>query len=107
MSKPLLMRFTENEDTEFKMRFKEKAENILLNFDELKTVGGAPGDKHFAYTQYSASSVWHIEHGLEKYPSVSVVDSAGSLVVGEVKYISLNIVEITFNSAFSGKAYFN
>ena len=64
-------------------------------------------DLHFTYTQSSASAVWNITHNLGKNPSVSVVDSAGSLVVGEVSYIDNNNLTITFISAFSGKAYLN
>jgi hypothetical protein len=44
---------------------------------------------------------------MNKYPSVSVVDSAGSTVVGDVLYDSLNQVTITFSAPFSGKAFFN
>lgn len=78
-----------------------------MDFNELNTIGGAPGDKHFTFTQYSASDAWRIVHGLEKYPSVSITDSAGSAVVGEVKYLNLNTVEVSFSAPFSGKAYLN
>lgn len=64
-------------------------------------------DKTFVYEQMSASSVWTIEHNLGKYPSVDVVDSAGTVVVGEVEYIDSNNIQITFVGAFSGTAYLN
>lgn len=64
-------------------------------------------DKNYVYTQAVAASVWEIKHGLDKYPSVTVVDSGGNVVVGDVVYIDTNDVRITFISAFSGKAYFN
>jgi hypothetical protein len=38
---------------------------------------------------------------------VAVVDSAGSVVFGDVVYISANVVSITFVAAFGGKAYLN
>ncbi len=50
---------------------------------------------------------WSIIHNMNKYPSVTVVDSAGSIVEGAVDYLSLNSCRITFCGAFSGKAYFN
>lgn len=50
---------------------------------------------------------WSITHNMNKYPSVTVVDSAGSIVEGAVDYLSLNSCRITFCGAFSGKAYFN
>lgn len=64
-------------------------------------------DKTFAYNQAISSNVWEIKHDLDKYPAVTVVDSGGSVVIGEIVYIDKNNVRITFTSAFSGKAYFN
>lgn len=65
------------------------------------------GDKTFVYNQAISSNVWEIKHDLDKYPAVTVVDSGGSVVIGEVVYIDKNNVRITFTSAFGGKAYFN
>lgn len=64
-------------------------------------------DKFFQFTQNVASNEWTINHYLDKYPSVSVVDSAGTIITGEVTYLSLNTLKITFRAAFSGKAYLN
>lgn len=61
----------------------------------------------YVHTQDTASATWFITHNLNKYPAITVVDSAGSIVVGEVKYINSNEVQIYFNGAFSGKAYIN
>lgn len=72
-----------------------------------KSAGDGIGDKHFAHTQSVASATWVVTHNLGKYPSVSVVDSAGELVVGQVDYNSINQTTLTFVGAFSGKAYFN
>ena len=67
----------------------------------------AGSDKHFIFTQSIPESIWEITHNLGKKPSVTVVDSGDSVVVGEVEYINLNSVRLTFAGAFSGKAYFN
>ena len=67
----------------------------------------AAADKNFVFTQSNAASTWVVTHNLNKYPSVSVVDSANTTVYGEVDYNSLNQVTITFKSAFAGKAFFN
>lgn len=61
----------------------------------------------YVHTQDTASATWSIVHNLNKYPAIAIVDSAGSIVVGEVKYISSNEVQVYFNGAFSGKAYVN
>lgn len=64
-------------------------------------------DKNYIHNQVVASGTWQIQHNLDKFPSVSIVDSGNNLVVGEVKYIDSNNVIITFTSVFSGKAYLN
>jgi hypothetical protein len=70
---------------------------------------GSPANPHATYThtQASASSAWVITHNLNCFPSVTVVDSAGSVVFGEVEYITANQVRVTFAAAFGGKAYLN
>lgn len=55
----------------------------------------------------SASKVWTVAHNLGKRPAVTVVDSAGTVVIGEVDYLDDNTVRLTFCAAFSGTAYFN
>lgn len=64
-------------------------------------------DKHYVHTQMSASETWEITHNLGKYPAVSIVDSSGNLVVGEVSYKDKNNLTLTFSSAFSGICYCN
>lgn len=61
----------------------------------------------FTFEQGIAADVWVIEHNLDKYPSVSVVDSANNIVSGNVHYIDENNLTITFNGAFTGKAFLN
>lgn len=63
--------------------------------------------KTFVFAPGNAMSTWVIEHNLEKYPSVTVVTSAGTVVVGDVLYNNENVVTVTFNGAFKGKAYLN
>ena len=64
-------------------------------------------DKKYTHTQISASNNWIINHNLNKFPSVTVVDSGGTIVIGEISYININSVSISFNGIFSGKAYCN
>jgi|TARA_R110002050_G_scaffold128157_4_gene249379 hypothetical protein len=74
----------------------------LLTYQVGETV-----DKNFVYTQNVASATWVVTHNLNKFPSVSVVDSANTLVNGQVEYNSINEVTISFRAAFTGKAFFN
>jgi len=70
--------------------------------------GGIVGvDKNFVFTQSSASATWTINHTLNKFPAVEVVDSANDIVIGNVTYNSTTQITITFTAAFSGKAYLN
>jgi len=71
----------------------------------MDTSGGSSST--YVHTQGEAAAVWIIEHNLEKYPSVTVVTSAGTVVIGDVMYNNDNLITITFNGAFKGKAYLN
>jgi hypothetical protein len=69
--------------------------------------GAGTGDLSFEHNQSTVSATWLIAHNLGKHPSVSVVDSAGTSVVGIVEYVNLNYLAIKFNDPFSGYAYMN
>lgn len=64
-------------------------------------------DRHYRHTQVSPSATWTVAHGLGKRPSVSVVDSAGTEVVGGVEYLDSDTVRLSFQGAFAGEAFFN
>lgn len=68
---------------------------------------GITDDRHHTHKQAQAAKVWTIAHNLGKRPAVTVVDSAGTVVIGEVDYLDDNTVRLTFCAAFSGTAYFN
>ncbi len=72
---------------------------------DVQTSGG--GDKNYTFTQSTPASVWTINHKLDKFPSVTVMDSAGTKVFGDVEYIDENTCIVRFNYAFSGKATLN
>lgn len=69
-----------------------------LNF--VLPVGG-----NYTHNQITSSSTWTITHNLGFFPAVSVVDSGGNYVVGDVTYVSQNVVTVSFSSSFGGKAY--
>lgn len=84
------------------------ADKMQSQINNIQSSGGiSGGDKSYTHTQISPASIWNITHGLGKYPSVTVVDSGGNKVMGDVKYINLNTVELSFTSAFAGIAYLN
>ena len=65
------------------------------------------GDKTFVYTQDVPSTLWNVQHDLDKFPSVSVVNNNNVAMYGEVIYIDQNNLQIEFSAGFSGKAYMN
>ena len=69
--------------------------------------GTGTADVKYVYDQSSASNSWVITHNLNKYCSVTVVDSNNDVVIGEIHYNSANQLTLTFTAAFSGKAYLN
>ena len=64
-------------------------------------------DANFVFSQGAAASQWVVTHNLGKKCSVTVVDSAGTVIIGQVTYNSDNQVTLDFESSFSGKAFFN
>ena len=68
---------------------------------------GNSGKTTYTYVQELPSGIWTITHNLGRMPSVSIVDSAGTLVHGNVDYISNNVIRVTFSGEFSGRAYLN
>lgn len=69
---------------------------------------GAPGSSeafNYIHDQGVPSTTWNINHNLNGFPNVTVVDSAGTQVEGNVVYVDANNMTISFSAAFSGKAY--
>lgn len=58
-------------------------------------------DANFTKT-FNTSSTVDVNHNLNKLVSISVIDSANDEVIGDISYIDLNNIRVTFRSAFSG-----
>lgn len=60
------------------------------------------------HDQMVASDHWVINHTWPGgYPAVTVVDTSGNVLYGDVRYISATQVDIFFSNAVSGKAFLN
>lgn len=69
-------------------------------------IGGSSNNtRRHVHTQEIASAEWVISHTLGGHPSVTIVDSADTYVIGEVKYDSNTQVTVSFTVPFSGYAY--
>ncbi len=64
-------------------------------------------DKSFKHNQVSASNTWVINHNLNKFPNIVVIDSAGSQAIGAVTHNSKNQLTLSFSASFSGVAHLN
>ena len=69
---------------------------------------GPPGNAAataYVHTQGTPASVWTINHNLGFYPNITTIDSAGTVVEGDIAWPNTGTIVVTFQSAFSGKAY--
>tara|TARA_R100000781_G_scaffold24008_1_gene17700 strand:- start:490 stop:1227 length:738 start_codon:yes stop_codon:yes gene_type:complete len=66
-----------------------------------------PGDKNYVATLTPSNTAFVVNHNLNKYVSVDVVDGSGIIIECEVEYNSLNQCTLTFNDQFTGQAFFN
>jgi len=64
-------------------------------------------DKTFVFVQATPSTDWSIQHNMNKFPSVAVVNNNNILMYGDTTYVDKNNLTINFSAGFSGKAYLN
>lgn len=86
------------------------ANQVIVNQDSPNQVIvrlglNAGNSRRYVHDQSSPSDEWTINHTLGGYPSIMVVDSAKTVVIGQVTYNSTSQVVVNFSSAFSGYAY--
>lgn len=71
---------------------------LLVNSGEPET---------YIHEQAIASDTWTINHNLNRFPSITVVDSSGNVFTTKKHYVDENTCIITMNGATTGKAYLN
>lgn len=64
-------------------------------------------DRNYRHNQVAPSRVWNVEHHLGKYPSVTIMDTAGMEYEAEVQHTDQNNILITFSDPFAGYADIN
>ena len=64
-----------------------------------------PGGGSFVFTQGVPSNTWTINHTLGYFPNLTVVDSSGAVVEGDITYADDDTLVVTFSASFSGKAF--
>ncbi len=63
---------------------------------------------YFEHTQSTPLTSWSVAHNLDKYPSVTVTNTAGLVIAPvSITYVDRNNVTLTFSPAQDGYAYCN
>lgn len=60
---------------------------------------------YYVHSQMVAADTWRVVHDLGGRPAVTVTDSAGTVVIGDVAYLNDTELLITFTRPFGGYAY--
>lgn len=83
-------------------------ENLLLTLTQ-RDNGGVSTSIKFKHIHVQAVPAleWNIIHELNCYPSATIVDATKTEVIGNIEYIDLNTLKVSFSAAFSGEAYLN
>lgn len=90
------------QDTPNRITIDQDAPNVVVVRSTSPTYSTV---RRYVHTQGVASTEWVITHTLGGRPSITVVDSAGTVVIGGVQYDSDTQISVYFSSAFSGYAY--
>jgi hypothetical protein len=64
-------------------------------------------DSHYEFVQGVPATTWDITHNLDKFPSISVVDTADTTVIGSYDYVTKDRVILSFSEPFAGRAFLN
>ena len=104
------------------IHFDENNDTVVFNSDgditvvedtatisfQLTAAPQVEGGGDLTYTEnFTDVSTLQVTHGLGKYPSVTIVDSAGDECCGEVEYNNNNQVTVSFSASFSGRVFCN
>lgn len=80
------------------------AREILEYFEARGGSGSGPGGSFFYDRNSIVASSWIIDHNLNKYPHVTLIDDEGNTIEADIFYGSLNQVTVSFAEPQSGKA---
>jgi hypothetical protein len=83
--------------------------HLIVHFSDGSSIDAGAVSTTFKFVQSTPTTVWEINHNLNRNPSVIIYDSTGThnTIEGDVRYIDSNNVQVTFSSGFAGEAYCN
>jgi hypothetical protein len=85
----------------------------LLYYDFALFTLSTQGTPTYVFEQGTPATEWGdgtpkvVTHNLGKFPSITVIDTGGTVVNGEYTYIDTNNITLHFSAPFAGKAYLN
>ncbi len=85
----------------------------LLYYDFALFTLPTQGAPTYVFEQGTPATEWGdgtpkvVTHNLGKFPSITVIDTGGTVVNGEYTYIDTNNITLHFSAPFAGKAYLN
>ena len=62
-------------------------------------------NNYFVYQTDQPMSNWDINHGLNKYPNINLVDNTNSAIMGDIHYVDLNHIVVSFTEPICGRAF--
>jgi F0F1-type ATP synthase beta subunit len=76
---------------------------VVIDYPDI----GSNPVNHVRYThiQSTIATEWTINHNLNFYPNVTVLDNSSRILETDIVYLNANTVKIIMNSASSGTAY--
>lgn len=89
------------QDTPNQVIISEETPNLVI----VRASASSGNTRRFVHAQPTASNEWTITHTLGGFPSVTVVDTSKTQVIGEVIYESTTQIKVEFTAPFSGFAY--
>lgn len=82
----------------------------VTRWNDLPSTNGAAVTSHnhgATFTKDVPATDWIINHNLSRFPSVTIVDSAGSKIFADVYYLNDDTITISFSAPIAGKVYLN
>jgi len=81
-------------------------QNDVLTYDEeSESWFASKTPLRYVYTQQAALATWSITHNMGYMPSITVIDSGGNEVEGNIVYNDIDTLTLMFSSEMSGTAY--
>ncbi len=88
----------------FRVSDEQLAREIVEYFQEHPTSANG-SNSYFVYDRNSiVAASWIIDHNLNRYPQITLIDDEGNEFDADIFYNSLNQVTVTFSEPTSGKA---